>query len=349
MDISVSVIDSTLERYGELKALFKLNKCFKLVCGAGNEDIEEVRKLATVYTLAGANMLDLSANVEVVKAAKKGIEKAYGLALVLEREIRMRPYLNVSIGMKGDPHVRKAEINTGICVQCGECIHSCRQEAITTDFTVMQYRCIGCGDCEKVCEVNAISYVHRKADFNKILPECVKEGVETMELHAVTEDEEGVFNDWKLLNSIIKENYLSMCLDRQLLSNKRLIERIERAYEITGDRLIIQADGVPMGGEGDDYGTTLQAIACAEIVQKSGVPAMVLLSGGTNSKTGLLARQCGVSANGVAIGSWARRIVKSYVNSGEFDTDIGIIKKAVSVAEDLINLNMEAISGQTGN
>jgi ferredoxin len=349
MDMSTNVIDTELERYGELKALFKQNKCFKLVCGAGNEDIDEVRKLATVYTLAGANMLDLSANVEVVKAAKEGIEKAYSLAPVLGRELRMKPYLNVSIGMKGDPHVRKAVINKSICVQCGECIDACRQEAITKDFAVMQYRCIGCGDCEKVCEANAVSYIHRKADFNKILPECVREGVDTMELHAVTEDEEGVFNDWKLLNSIIKENYLSMCLDRQLLSNMRLIERVKKAYEITGDRLIIQADGVPMGGEGDDYGTTLQAIACAEIVRKSGVPAMVLLSGGTNSKTGLLARQCGVSANGVAIGSWARKIVKSYVNNEEFDTDIGIIKNAVSVAEDLINLNMEAISGQTGN
>ena len=35
-----------------------------------------------------------------------------------------------------------------------------------------------------------------------------------------------------------------MCLDRNHLSNDALIERIETAKEIAGDRLIIQADGI---------------------------------------------------------------------------------------------------------
>ncbi len=347
--MNTGVIEVSTERYEELKELFKKGKCFKLVCGAGNEDIEEVRKLATVYTIAGANMLDLSANVEVVKAAKKGVENAYKLAPTLGKEIKMRPILNVSIGMKGDPHVRKAVIDADICASCGECINVCRQEAITGSFVVKEYRCIGCGDCEKACDAQAISFLHKKADFNKILPDCINEGVETMELHAVTDDEEGVFEDWKLLNKIIINNYLSMCLDRHLLSNKKLIDRLHKAYEITGERLIIQADGVPMGGEGDDYNTTLQAIACADVVRKYGPPVMILLSGGTNSKTGVLARQCGVKANGVAIGSWARKIVKEFVNSEDFDSDMEILMKAVSVAENLINANLEAISGLSGN
>lgn len=332
-------------RYEELKQILKRRRCFKLVCGAGNEDAEEVRKLATIYTIAGANILDLSANVEVVKAAKKGIEAAYPIAAALGREIKVRPYMNVSIGLKGDPHVRKARINPDICTKCGECIDICRQEAITEYFEITEYRCIGCGDCENVCEFEAISFIHKKADFDKILPDCVKEGVETMELHAVTEDDEAVFNDWKLLINIIQNNFLSMCLDRYLLSNKSFAERVKKAYEITGERFIIQADGVPMGGEGDDYNTTLQAVACADIVQKSGIPVMILLSGGTNSRTGLLAKQCGVKANGVAIGTWARKIVKEFVKRDDFDSNIDVIKKAVSVAENLIKLNIEAISG----
>lgn len=332
-------------RYEELRDIFDQRRCFKLVCGAGNEDAEEVRKLATVYTIAGANILDLSANLQVVKAAKRGVEIAFELAGELGREIKMRPYMNVSIGIKGDPHVRKAVIDPDKCVMCGACIPSCRQEAITEDFKVREFRCIGCGDCEKVCETGAVSFFHRKADFNDLLPECVKLGVETMELHAVTEDDEAVFNDWKTLNSMIRNNYLSMCLDRQLLSNRRLIERVKKAYEMTGDKLIIQADGVPMGGEGDDYNTTLQAIACADIVHKSGLPVMVLLSGGTNSKTGILAKQCGVSAHGVAIGSWARKLVKEFIRREDFDSDINVVRKAVSVAEELIRSNIEAIHG----
>ena len=42
-------------------------KLFKLICGAGNEDIEEVYKLCYVYTLAGCNSIDMSANINVVK------------------------------------------------------------------------------------------------------------------------------------------------------------------------------------------------------------------------------------------------------------------------------------------
>ncbi|MBP7506342.1 MAG: hypothetical protein KA807_00855 [Prolixibacteraceae bacterium] len=334
-----------MNRYEELHNLLKRRALFKLVCGAGNEDLREVRRLATVYTLAGAAMHDLSANPDVVLAANEGIDIAYRIAPTFGKKIPLRPYLNVSIGLKGDPHVRKAKIGKAMCTGCGECISACRQEAINKDFIVQEYKCIGCGDCDAACAFNAIEFIHRKPDFENILPRCVLLGVETMELHAVTEDDEGAINDWKLLNNIIKDNFLSVCLDRSVLSNKRLMERVKLMHEITGERMIVQADGVPMSGEGDDYNTTLQAVACADIVKKSGIPVMILLSGGTNSKTGILARQCGVKANGVSIGSFARKIVKKYTMQDHFDTDLDVVKEAISVAEPLVISNMEAISG----
>lgn len=333
------------ERYGLLKKIFQERRFFKLVCGAGNEDLTEVRRLAAIYTLAGVAMHDLSANVEVVEAAKKGIEEAYALAPLLGRKVGMRPYLNVSIGIKGDPHVRKALIDRSSCVECGECIKACRQDAISEDYSVAEPRCIGCGECEKACPAGAIRYMHKRADFENILPECARRGVETMELHGVTDDDEAVFHDWKLLNTIIRDNFVSVCLDRSLLSNRHLIGRIRRLYEITGERMIVQADGVPMSGEGDDYNTTLQAVACADVVIRSNIPVVVLLSGGTNSKTGLLARQCGVNAHGVAIGSFARKLVKRYVVMEDFDSNTDALREAVSVAEQLVRSNLEAIGG----
>lgn len=333
------------QRYDLLKDLFQGRRFFKLVCGAGNEDLTEVRRLATIYTIAGVSMHDLSANPEVVEAAKRGIERAYELAPLLNKKIGMRPYLNVSIGLKGDPHVRKATIDRDACVKCGECINACRQNAITDDCSVTEFKCIGCGDCEKVCPSDAIRYTHKRADFENILPECAKRGVETMELHAVTADDEAVMHDWMLLNKIITDNFISVCLDRSLLSNRHLIERIKGLYGITGERMIVQADGVPMSGEGDDYNTTLQAVACADVVMKSGIPVVVLLSGGTNGKTGLLARQCGVNAHGVAVGSFARKIVKRYIVMEDFDSNVDIVREAVSIAEGLIKSNLEAICG----
>jgi hypothetical protein len=189
-----------------------------------------------------------------------------------------------------------------------------------------------------------VEFIHRKADFENILPECIYNGVETMELHAVSEDNHAVREDWLLLNGLIRDNFLSVCLDRSLLSSKDVIMRIRELYEITGERLIVQADGMPMSGEGDDFNTTLQAIACADIVQKSGIPAMILLSGGTNSKTGILAKQCGVKAHGVAIGSFARKIMKPYTANNQKGLSPDMLTEAVQIAEDLIRVNVEAIS-----
>ena len=59
--------------------------------------------MATIYTMAGTIVLDLSANVEVVNAAKRGIEIAYEKGPAFRKEIKTRPYMNVSIGLKGDP------------------------------------------------------------------------------------------------------------------------------------------------------------------------------------------------------------------------------------------------------
>ncbi|MEI6631809.1 MAG: LdpA C-terminal domain-containing domain [bacterium] len=335
-----------MDRYSKLRDILQERRFFKLVCGAGNEDQEEVRRLSLIFTLAGSTMLDLSANTDVVDAAAAGIKKAYEIAPLLDKKIEVKPYLNVSIGLKGDPHVRKVKIDQARCDKCGRCIDSCKQGVISDDFTTREYRCIGCGHCEVACLQGAIGYVHRRADIEKILPLCIQRGVETMELHAATDDDEAFLSDWKTLTNLIPDNFISLCIDRSLLSNKHLIERARLAYQLAGERLIIQADGIPMSGsEKDDYNNTLQAVACADIIQKSGIPAMILLSGGTNSKTGLLSRECAVGAHGVAVGTFARMLVKEYLKKEEFDTDIAIINEAVLKAEALIKSNIEAIRG----
>ncbi|MDD5108778.1 MAG: LdpA C-terminal domain-containing domain [Candidatus Omnitrophica bacterium] len=336
--------DMNRARYNRLKKILQQRKLFKLVCGAGNEDPEEVKRLAFIFTLAGSTMLDLSANADIVDAAAEGIRKAYEIAPLLGRDIRVKPYLNVSIGLKGDPHVRKAQINLDNCSKCGLCITVCQQKAISDDCKVVKYRCIGCGHCETICPKAAIQYISKRLDFNKILPLCIQRGVETLELHAAIDDDKAFLADWKIINNLIQGNFISLCIDRSLLSDEHLIDRIKMAYVLTGERLIIQADGIPMSGsENDDYNNTLQAIACADIVGKSKIPVKIVLSGGTNRKTGLLAKQCAVGVHGVAIGSFARKIVKEFISQDKFYDNKSLIKKAVSVADELIRVNLEAI------
>lgn len=334
-----------MQRYEELKKILSERRYFKVVCGAGNEDPEEVRRLSIVYTLAGANCIDVSANVHVVEASHKGIDMAYELSPLIGKKINNRPFINVSVGLKGDPHVRKAKIDVEKCSQCGACLEVCEQKAINENFAVLDYRCIGCGVCAGICQSGVISFYHKRIDFNKILPQCLEAGAENLELHAIIDDDESVMSDWHLINRLVPDNFISMCLDRSQLSNKHLIERIKAVYAISGERTIIQADGDPMSGGKDDFNTTLQAIAIADIIRKSKIPVMILASGGTNSKTGELSRLCNVPLNGISIGTYARKIVQQMISKKDFENNIHLIKEAVSIAEGLININLEPLKG----
>ncbi|MFC1805326.1 LdpA C-terminal domain-containing domain [Candidatus Omnitrophota bacterium] len=332
-----------MSRYEELKKILKEHRYFKIVCGAGNEDCDEVYKLSLIYTLAGALGIDVSANVEVVKSSIRGINKAFELAPRLGKRIKEKPFVNVSIGMKGDPHIRKAVIDPDFCIQCGVCVENCLQKAISAEYKVIEKRCIGCGECARNCTAGAVKFFDKRNELKKILPECLRNGVETLELHAITADDQSVMEDWRLMNDILPDNFISMCLDRSQLSDAHLVKRIEAAREVTGERLIIQADGVPMSGGRDDYNTTLQAIAISDIIRKNNIQAMLLASGGTNSRSGRLANLCGVKINGVAVGTFARKTVSRYLREVDLILDMDLFSRAVSAAERLISSNLKEI------
>lgn len=328
-----------MNRFETATYLFDKKKYFKLVCGAGNEDAEEVRRYVFVYALAGAKCFDVSANVEVVKAACNALDEAFLYAPKIGRKLELKPFINVSIGMRGDPHIRKARTNEK-CVKCGECIGECPVDAINEKIDIDDKKCIGCGNCETVCPYSAISFYHKEQKLKEVLDECKKSGTEQMELHAAVPDSESIFIEWEVLNDIITENYISMCLDRSHLGDYQLIKRIEKAKGITGERIIIQADGVPMSGGSDDYNTTLQAVAIADIIMKNDLDVKVLLSGGTNSLTADLAEKCSVKFDGVAIGTFARNLVKKLIKQEDFMNNDNMIKEAVFLADKLIFSNI---------
>ena len=130
--------------------------------------------------------------------------------------------------------------------------------------------CIGCGNCEAVCPpaANAISYEHNSKELMKLLPRCIESGAESIELHAGVPDDESTLKEWDIVSKSVPNGMISMCLDRKHLSNKMLLDRIVLAHEIAGERLIIQADGIPMSGGIDDFNTTLQAVSIADFLNK---------------------------------------------------------------------------------
>lgn len=304
-----------------LKNLLDECQCFKLVCGAGNEDAKEVEKLVALYSQAGCKFFDLSAKPEIVEAAKRGLGG---------REC----YLCISVGIKGDPHVRKAQIDYEKCSGCHKCEEICPQRTIK-HCKVKQARCIGCGKCFNICRHGAISFVSENKDLSEVLPELIQSGVDCIELHAMCENDDWI-EKWDYINSVY-DGMLSICTARGHLSEEKMVMRIKQTIKNRKPySTIVQADGFPMSGSKDDYKTTLQAVATAEIIQNANLPVYIMLSGGTNSKTAELAKMCGINYNGIAIGTFARKIVSKYIEREDFLRNKHIFNEALKVAKQLV-------------
>ncbi len=309
-----------------LKELLETKHCFKLVCGAGNEDIEEIKRLVYLYAVAGCRFFDLSANGDVILAAKEALD----IAKVYDA------YLCVSVGIKNDPHVKKAVIDYDRCVNCGACEEICPEGAIHY-AKVKKEKCIGCGRCWRVCSRAAISYISEEKDLNEVLPKIVETGIDCIELHAMGLNDEEVSSKWKYINDNF-EGLLSICTSRGQLSDEAMVKRIEKMLENRKPySTIVQSDGFPMSGGDDNYKSTLQAVATGEIVQNAKLPVYLILSGGTNAKTTELAKMCDISYHGVAVGSYARKIVRRYVERPDFWTNPVVLNSALEIAKPLID------------
>jgi len=344
-------------RFKQMQSLLDTRKYFKLVCGAGNEDVEEVKRLTILYTLAGAKGLDVSANPDVVKSCMKGIDLAFELADKFNIALNIRPFIMVSVGMPGDHHVRKSFINLDTCIKCDLCIPVCPTDAIPKELVVIKDKCIGCGNCSAICpRSDIIHYEHNNRELESLLPACLAAGAEQIELHAAVADDEAIMQEWKLVSDVNPDGHISMCLDRLHLSNFGFENRVEKAKEIAGERLIIQSDGYPMSGGEDDFNTTLQAIATADVLNKrfnmklrKSKNVLIykkknevdqLLSGGTNSLTAVLADQTGVKFQGASLGTFARKIVKHVINNDAFYDDMDSMQEGYLIAKKLVVANI---------
>ena len=311
-----------------LKDLLDKKQCFKLVCGAGNEDAEEVERLVTIYSKAGCMFFDLCAKPEIVDAAKRGLERA---------GIKDNRYLCVSVGIDGDPHITKAVIDQEKCVKCGKCKLICPHDAIIEldKYKVKKERCLGCTQCAKQCPKQAIEMVSQLQDYNEVLPKLIEKGIDCIEFHAITEDEKDVDEKWLQINEIF-DGMLCISIDRSELGDRKLKERVKRMLNIRKPfTTIIQADGIAMSGSNDEYGTTLQAVATAQLFQNADMPAYIMMSGGTNTKSTELTKMCGVKPHCLAVGSYARKIVKEYLERDDFYENEEVMEQAVKIAKNL--------------
>lgn len=315
---------------------------FKLVCGAGNEDAEYVKRLVFTYASAGCKLFDISARKEILEAAKEGAKLAGADDVAY----------CVSIGIRGDKHIKKAKIDTSKCSKCANCFRNCPNDAIYNGQNprpegiewkegdspvIIAKKCLGCGTCLRKCPTGAMGMEEKDINFREVLPYMAQHGADLFELHIMGNDKDDLARKWQVINEC-NPKYASICIDREYFGNKEVLGRIREMIKSRKPyTTIVQADGVPMSGIEDTYKTTLQAVAMAEVIQKAELPVHIMLSGGTNSKTARLAKMCGIKYWGIAIGSWARKIVKPYLKQDNFWEDKDAQSLAIEAAKNLIN------------
>jgi Fe-S-cluster-containing hydrogenase component 2 len=297
----------------------------KIVCGAANEDTAYIEKLVKLYSMAGIKYFDVSASKEVIEAAMRGAQG---------REI----YINVSIGIPGDPHINKAFIE-GKCgsSQCIICSKICRYGAIVRrgeERIIDKNKCMGCGECESKCPYNNIKMKSMAKSVEQIFPSLPWELISSVEVH--------IMGDLPEVDSIlerVQQQYdgpLSICLDRSKFSDNNIQEFI-KSYIFPDDprSLIIQADGSPISGD-DKKETTLQAIAIAQLIDRMKLPVYLMISGGTNQYTREYLKEFNVKYDGIAFGSYARTLVKSYLDDEDFFNNPIMLYQAIQKIQENI-------------
>ncbi len=315
------------------KTIFEIKKgrFFKFILGLGNSDAENIKKLSAIYASSGVDMFDLTPSEVVYDAVYEGI-KSQNL------DVEDFSYC-ISFSLGEDKHGRKAQINPSECSRCFKCLKKCPQNAIEYDkiskiIFVKQEKCIGCSKCS-FC--SAIKFSKENPDIIKKTKELKsKYKVDCIELHISGLKAKNLKEILKKIKQEFPDIVVSICTPRERLSDNDLKKLLEKAVKIIGkDNFIFQADGLAMSGEKDDYSSTLQSIATAQVVEDLGLN--IILSGGTNSKTYELAQKCNVKINGVSIGSYGRNLVKEEIQNPEIWYNIEVLNSALKKAKLLVD------------
>lgn len=301
---------------------------FKLICGASFQHLPAIRSLVLAYTLAGADCIDVAADVAVISAVKEAISVAGTLqeaASIRGFKPQESPLLMVSFNDGEDPHFRKAEFDPYLCpADCARpCEKICPATAITFadtggDFSgVIDQRCYGCGRCIPVCPMGLIyprPYVSTPA---AIAPLVLEMGIDAIEIHT----QPGHLADFqRLWQAIAPVRGQLKLVAISCPDSPDLVQYLNKLYELIQPLsipLIWQTDGRPMSGD-IGKGTTHAAIKLGQKVLTAGLPGYVQLAGGTNDYTVAKLLEAGLvkqahsdqpHISGVAYGSYGRSIL----------------------------------------
>lgn len=302
---------------------------FKLTLGASFSNSKQIERLSFIYALAGAHVIDVMAAPKSVRAVQEGIENALRWSRDHGNEVSI-PLIMISIKSDEDPHFQKAWIaNKGKIHVSQSLIQACPTKALQKDGIIVDL-CIGCGLC--VNEEIPIIMKPLKKVSRDLVVSCLNEGASGIEFHLGEGNQEKFISLFKeIRNSLNDELLLSFTVGSHQMSPLKVREVVRHIQsQMKNRRVVLQADGAPMSGK-DGKGSTLQALAVAQVVQSVKGKDWLQASGGTNNLTRQLAESFDIELSGVAMGTYARKILDG-INLERTDG----IRRAVGRAKKLV-------------
>ena len=327
-----------------MKKIFKsLNEgtFTKIICGASNTSKKQVERLSLVYALAGADVIDISAQKGLYNAAKRGILKASEIA---GEKPGIYPKFNVpaimkSINVGDDKHFRKANFDLSRCIQCMECVKICPSGALSSNEKGKNFdreKCYGCASCVEVCPQNAVNMVKLKHLSDK-KPYSIGK-YDAIEIHTGNSPIEEVQTFLTSNKNIIeKAKFLSVNVDSMRFNSSELVEYTNSLIKMFKNKIIVQIDGLSMRG-GTKNSSTFQTIAAAAILLEAKIDAYIQLSGGTNHLTREIINLAGLKISGIGYGTFSKKIILSYIEENGETEFMENLHKIAAIAANLTGI-----------
>ena len=177
--------------------------------------------------------------------------------------------------------------------------------------------------------------------FDKVVRSCQKEGADFFELHIDISDLEIIKAQLLIVKEVFNFKPISINISRDKFSNSNIIEQIKYFRSNITQNIIIEVDGSEESSL-HDYNATLQSVSTADILHKQLLKKEIafrkipiLLSGGTNSLTCKLAKECNVKFNGITFGNYAKVDFEEFSKAHSINNDLEI-KNYINKIKNLI-------------
>jgi Fe-S-cluster-containing hydrogenase component 2 len=321
---------------------------FKLICGASYQHLPTIRNLALVYSLAGADCIDMAADPAVIRAARAGMEVAAKISA------KPLPWLMISCNDGEDPHFRKASFEQKDCLtNCDRpCEKICPTNAIqfsnqlssqhllgnSLSNPIIESLCYGCGRCLPICPVQIIQTKEQVYLIEELAADPVATTIDAIEIHTQSDRLPEFKILWQRLQPLLPRLQLISISFPDAKDLEKYLQSLLEIMQPLSQTLIWQTDGRPMSGD-IGKGASRAALHIGQKVLDFDLSqGYVQLAGGTNDYTIVKAKELKLAIAGIAFGSYARQLVAEVINLGgdRLEESPELLWQAVGLAQKLI-------------